>query len=132
MEEKTYIDIDFDKEMAATDEIKRGTSELMKLVAEKVGELVWQVADDYINTHLESDVICNYQDAVRQEVIRLAHFWSKHKDDFYGKSLRKAILDEHKETILPLIKDELIERMEKEISDLNRRIQIMSEARNFY
>jgi hypothetical protein len=131
MEEKSYIDVDFDLGQSAIAEVKRGTSELMKILKDKIGELVWEISNSYIETHLENDVLANYDDAVRQEVIRLAHFWSRHKDDFYGKSLRKAIFDDHKEEILPLIKDETIEELQKEVKTLKKQIENFYELRRY-
>lgn len=119
-EDKPYIEIPYALEQTAMEEVKRGTKELMEKVAEGVQQIVWQIANDYIDQHLEVDVLNNYQDAVRNEVVRLSFYWFR-RDEIWGKSIRAKILEEHKDELLPLIQNDEIQRLKEELQKKEER-----------
>ncbi len=112
---KDYISVPFEVEAKASEEVKSQTAEMMKKLADGVKGLVWQVANDYIENHLEGDVLSNYDSHVRNEVVRCAHIWVRDKDNFWGKQIRRNLLEEHRAEILPLIQNEEIERLREEV-----------------
>ena len=129
---KDYIDVPFEHTVAATDEVKTRTKEFFEVIQDKVKELVWQVANDYLESHMEVDVISNYQDSVRGEVLRCSYLWCRDPSSFWGKSIRQAIFDEHKDELLPLINNEQIEVLEKEIERQKAINMSLASIRNRY
>ena len=129
---KDYIDVPLECEAAATDRVKEKTKEFFNVIQDKVNELVWQVANDYLESHMEGDVISNYQNSVRQEVMRCSHLWCKDRDSFWGKSIRQAIFEDHKDEILPLIQNEQIAVLEKENERLKAENKILISNRYGY
>lgn len=130
--DKEYIDTPVELEDAALKEVKKLTSELMTKIKDAIGEIVWQVANDYINDHLESDCISNLQANIRHELTRCSCFWTRNKDDFWGKSIRAKIFDEYKDEILPLIKDEQMQNLMNEVKTKQEQIEFLSKMRYRY
>jgi hypothetical protein len=128
-EEKDYIDIALDLEDEVTKEVQRGVRDVVTKLADTVNQLIWQMANDYIHTHLEVDVLNNYQNAVRDEVCRCAHIWVRDRESFWGKDIRLKLFEEHKDEILPLIVSDVLEERDQEIARLNKTIEILSRQR---
>lgn len=133
--EKDYIDVPIEHEAAAMNLIKNQTKEFFKLIQDKVGELVWEVANNYLESHMEGDVIVNYKDSVKNEIVRRSYFWCKDPKSF-GEGIRQTIFEEHKEEILPLIRNEQIVALEKEVERLKADLikadlRAVAEARNY-
>jgi len=131
MREEDYL-VSFDLEEAASEQVKKLTKELMQVVAKKIYEITFEVADDYINNYLENDAITNLRDGIRQEVLQMAHYWSRDPNSFYGKCVRDAIWKEHREEILPIIQNEAIELLTKELEDAKRMLEVERELRREY
>ncbi len=121
-----YIKIDYETEIAVGEVVKKKTTEIMKDIKDKIDKLVWEVANNYIGEHLELDIFQNYTDKIRNEVIRCSHIWVQDKENYYGKQIRKALLEDHKEVILNLIRDEHIAELEKQIKSLKEQVKFHS------
>lgn len=85
---------------------------------------------------MEGDVIVNYKDSVKNEIVRRSYFWCKDPKSFWGESIRQTIFEEHKEEILPLIRNEQIVALEKEVERLKADLikadlRAVAEARNY-
>jgi hypothetical protein len=116
-ERPPYVKVAWEIERLAGDEVKTKTKELMLAVADNVKELVWQVANDYIENYADSEPLRNYSDRVENEVFRCSHIWVK-EEGFWGKNLRAKLLEEHREEILPLLRTEYIAKLEEEVKRL--------------
>lgn len=126
-----YEKVPYEIEEKATDEVKRLTAELMKKLAKDVHDVAWQVANDYIREWAESDSICNLRDALRNEVIRCSHSWARSEKDFYGQEIRKSIFEEHKEEILPLIQNEHVTELTKEVARLKEQLEFIQKMQRY-
>lgn len=96
------------------DVLRRLTEAVAKQIKDDVGRIAYDVCSDYVH-YAEYEPLDNWKDAVRNELVREAHW---RKDEFWGKSMRRAILAEHKEELLPLLRTELIATLEEEVKSL--------------
>ena len=91
-----YPEIPHELSCLVGDRVKKATAELMKLVAAKVHDLTWQVANDYIENYGDSEPLINYVDRVEDEVQRCASAWADDPSNWRGKRIREVIFEEHK------------------------------------
>lgn len=108
---------------AVIKEIKERTAEMMRVIAEKAKEVVWDIANNYIENYLEVDVVLNYDSSVRDEVTEEANKWAISKKDCWGMGVRRLIFEEHKDVILPMIEAEQLDAKEKEIESLKEQLR---------
>lgn len=86
----------------------------------KAGELAWQVCNDYVE-YAEFEPFSNWKDRARSELLK-EQYWKK-PEDYWGGVMRNTIYQEHKEELLPLIRDDQMARLEKELVDLKKQLQ---------
>lgn len=105
---------DLELEEQLTNDVKKKVSEMFGKVVESASELAWTMANDYINKYLETDTYVNCRDTIRNEVSWDAYRRTREPKDSWGKEIREAIFQDHKEEILALIKDDQIEKLQRE------------------
>lgn len=122
MEEFSEDDKKFIDEMGLNSKVESDCSKMLlqfrDALKEKAKELVWQVCNDYVE-YAEYEPFSNWKDRTRDELLR-EQYWKK-PDDYWGKVMRATILKEHKEELLPLLRTEYTEQLEKDLADYKER-----------
>lgn len=121
-DENAYLKIPSELNNAALAEVKTLATELMAKIHDSISNMIWQITNDYMQNYLESDCINNLKDALRNEVARCSHLWIKEPDDFWGKNIRLKIYEEHKEELLPLIRNQQFTLLEEQNARLKEQL----------
>ncbi len=100
---------------------------LKKSLPKQLQEIVWQTCNDYVE-YATYEPLENWKDRTRHELIGLYS-----DKGFWGKTMRLTIWKEHRDEILPLIKDDVIEAQTNEIESLKERLdfQIRTNRREY-
>jgi hypothetical protein len=86
-------------------------------IAKQVQEMVWTACNDYVE-YAEWEPLDNWKSRCRTELIEERSYL---KDEYWGRTIRRTILAEHKEELLPLLQNDLIATQAEEIERrLNR------------
>lgn len=105
--------------------VKEHLENIKKQVTKELADLVWTACNDYVE-YADYEPLRNWKDRERYSLVGAKYY--AHKNCFWGKQMREKIFEEYKDTILPMIKDEQIEAMQKEIDRLNERVKFMAEC----
>lgn len=99
------------------EKVDKDAEEIYKNFCTKLRKVCDEVLGDFeVNciTYLESDAWSNYREAIRIEMSH-EYKYSTFKDE-WAKNLRRAILVENKEELVPLLNKDLVERC-KQLED---------------
>lgn len=104
----------FELESKIGERVKSILKSLEKDLAKQIQEIVWTACNDYIE-YAEWEPLENWKSRIRSELIEDRPYM---KDEYWGRTIRRTILAEHKEELLPLLRNELITTQEEEIKKL--------------
>lgn len=104
----------FELESKIGERVKSILKSLEKDLAKQIQEIVWTACNDYIE-YAEWEPLENWKSRIRSELIEDRPYM---KDEYWGRTIRGTILAEHKEELLPLLRNELITTQEEEIKKL--------------
>jgi len=110
---------DLELEEQLTNDVKEKVTKMFGKVLESASELAWSIANDYTNKYLEYDTYVNCRNKIRDEISKEAYQSARESKNWWGKEIRQAIFQDHKEEILALIKDDQIENLERQIRIAN-------------
>ena len=112
--------MNYELESKIGERVKEQLEALKKTVSKELKDIVWTACNDYVE-HAQYEPLENWKDRERYSLIGAKY--AVHKDCFWGKTMRAKIFDEHRDVITPMIQCERIEELEKEVSDLKKRLK---------
>jgi hypothetical protein len=86
-------------------------SQFAKEMEKRVGKMAWQICNDYAE-YATWEPLNNWRSSIRTELVE-ERLWDK--DDYWGKKMRRAILAEHRDELMPLLATEYTKQLEEEV-----------------
>lgn len=99
--------------------VKEELEKLKKTLTKELKDIVWTACNDYAEW-AEFEPLQNWKDRARSDLLGDNYHESP---DFWGKKMRAKIYEENKTELIPLIRNERILALEKEVEDLRKQIK---------
>lgn len=104
---------------AVKEGVRQEIGKLINTLKVSFESIIWEVANNYIENHLEIDVFMNYREHVRNELIGQSINHMLNDSHYWGRKMRDAIYEEHKEELTKLIQNDQIKEMQNAIKCLS-------------
>lgn len=112
-------------EAKVSEQIKEYLTKFAGKLRDDIEQIVYEVANSYIDVHADSEPVSNYLHELRCHLFREGASWAIDEKSDWGRKIREAIYEEHKEQILPLIQNEQLE-------DLQFRYKLLKRQYDFF